>query len=301
MNNTSTEHKPWPKDAVDTLPEGYVILGWGGDFEVECNFTGVAFCPDAEWNWAWDEGNWVGHGRCILYAASKDSEIVKLNHPWASSQIHDEIRQFEESRKTIYIAGPMRGKPHFNFAAFDAARDKLSSEGWNVISPADIDREHGFDALTLPKSHDWNDCASIGIAQEECFDRDIAAIRKSDAVYMLKGWQGSKGATAEHACAVWLGLEVIYEEESICEEAYRIQGGDRQQDYGDPTENFQDIATLWNDYIFVAKGQDGQMEARDIAHMMILMKIARNCHKPKRDNAVDMAGYAQCLGKIDKV
>ena len=35
--------------------------------------------------------------------------------------------------------------------------------------------------------------------------------------------------------------------------------------------------------------------------MMILMKIARNVHKPKRDNWVDIAGYSQCGGKIDNI
>ena len=89
------EHKPWPKEAVDTLPEGYVILGWGGEFEVEDLFSGAAFYPIDGWS---EGGMWGGYEQHVLYAASKDSDIVKLNHPWASSQIHDEIRQFEESR-----------------------------------------------------------------------------------------------------------------------------------------------------------------------------------------------------------
>jgi len=87
------------------------------------------------------------------------------------------------------------------------------------------------------------------------------------------------------------------EAETILEEAMRIQGGDRQQDYGDPTENFKHIADIWNAYI----GEGSYLYPRDVAHMMILMKVARNCHKPKRDNWTDIAGYAQCGAKIDKV
>lgn len=204
-------------------------------------------------------------------------------------------------QKTIYIAGPMRGIPYFNFHAFDAARDKLEAEGWQVISPADIDRENGFDAMQCPLKTDWNDLTDLPITREACFDRDIEAIRnKCDAIYMLKGWQGSTGAQAEYWCAKWLGLEVHYEPESICEEAYRIQGGDRQQDYGDPTANFADIANHWDAYVYSAHGIDGFFTPRDVAHMMILMKVARNCHKPKRDNWIDIAGYAQCGGKVDK-
>jgi len=204
--------------------------------------------------------------------------------------------------KSIYIAGPMRGKQFFNFPAFDEAREKLLEEGWEVISPADIDREHGFDACFLPIDTHWSDLSEVDVTREECFDRDMEAIRNDcSAIYMLKGWQSSTGAQAEYWAARWLGLDIYYEEESICEEAFRIQGGDRQQDYGDPTRNFQDIANLWREYVISAGGWKVNFTARDVAHMMILMKIARNCHKPKRDNWTDMAGYAQCGGKIDKV
>ena len=89
--------------------------------------------------------------------------------------------------------------------------------------------------------------------------------------------------------------------ESVCEEAQRIQGGDRQQDYGSPAKNFQDIANLWSTYLKVALDIDVDIKARDVAHMSILMKISRNVHKPKRDNWVDMAGYAQCGGKVDEL
>ncbi|MHB1850453.1 MAG: DUF4406 domain-containing protein, partial [Acidimicrobiales bacterium] len=44
----------------------------------------------------------------------------------------------------IYIAGPMRGVKDWNFPAFDAARDLLVAAGWEVVSPADLDRAGGF-------------------------------------------------------------------------------------------------------------------------------------------------------------
>ena len=202
--------------------------------------------------------------------------------------------------KSIYVAGKMRGIPYFNFPAFDKARDRLVSEGWKVVSPADIDRESGFDAMSMPLDSDWDSVDGLeGFDLFESFDRDIAAIRKCDSIYMLKGWQTSTGATAEHACAKWLLKEIIYEDEAICEEAYRLQGGDREQDYGSPSKNFEDIAKAWNWYL-EAKGSS-IIEARDIAHMNILMKVSRNVHKPKRDNWVDMAGYAQCGGKVDEL
>ena len=88
-------------------------------------------------------------------------------------------------------------------------------------------------------------------------------------------------------------------QESICEEAFRIQGGNRQQDYGNPKSNLLEIGASWEWYLKTSCNADVSISARDVAHMMILMKIARNVHKPKRDNWVDIAGYSQCGGKID--
>ncbi len=45
----------------------------------------------------------------------------------------------------VYIASKMSGIPAFNFPAFDAMRVRLTNMGFDVVSPADIDREHGFD------------------------------------------------------------------------------------------------------------------------------------------------------------
>lgn len=33
-------------------------------------------------------------------------------------------------KPTIYIAGPMRGLPDFNRAAFNAAAERLAAKGW---------------------------------------------------------------------------------------------------------------------------------------------------------------------------
>ena len=48
----------------------------------------------------------------------------------------------------IYVAGPMRGFPLYNFPAFDAAAAELRRHGHTVISPADHDREMGFNEHT---------------------------------------------------------------------------------------------------------------------------------------------------------
>jgi hypothetical protein len=94
--------------------------------------------------------------------------------------------------------------------------------------------------------------------------------------------------------------------ESILTEALKVTGGDRQENYGHPLANHVRIAELWNGYL-VAKSvtPDGSRDNRismltpsDVAAMMVLLKIARNMHKPKRDNLTDAAGYCRCLSRI---
>lgn len=113
----------------------------------------------------------------------------------------------------LYIAGPMRGVPEFNFPAFDAARSHLLTEGFeDVVSPADMDRDVGFDPSDLPDDHDWA-VVPDSFSLAEAVDRDLQAIRECDAIYLLEGWEHSKGALAEKAVAEWLGLTVMYESE----------------------------------------------------------------------------------------
>ena len=119
------------------------------------------------------------------------------------------MREFKTGA-TIYIAGPMRSIKWYNFPAFDAAADRLRRAGYNVLNPADMDREVGFDAMALPEDRDW-DTVSACFDFAVCVDRDIAAVKACDAIYMLRGWQNSTGARAEKALAEWLGKEIIQE------------------------------------------------------------------------------------------
>ena len=111
----------------------------------------------------------------------------------------------------IYIAGPMRGKRWFNFPDFDWAKECLMRAGWEVISPADLDRKIGFDVKSLPPDTDWNDVSKLGFDLKAAVQRDVAAILSCDSIFMLHGWSESRGAKAEKAIAEWLGLMVFYQ------------------------------------------------------------------------------------------
>lgn len=112
----------------------------------------------------------------------------------------------------IYVAGPMRGIPEFNFPAFNAAAARLRAEGHTVFNPAERDNErHGVD---ISKGNAAG-CEDIA-AKEHGFDlrvalgEDLAFIcAHADAVAVLPGWENSRGARAEVATAKALGLKVF--------------------------------------------------------------------------------------------
>ncbi len=80
----------------------------------------------------------------------------------------------------------------------------------------------------------------------------------------------------------------------VLEEAADLIDGDRNVTYGSPTQNFENIAELWNVRFGHLLKNGKTFTAPDVADAMILLKVARNIADPKRDNAVDIAGYAAC-------
>lgn len=86
---------------------------------------------------------------------------------------------------------------------------------------------------------------------------------------------------------------------SILAEALEITGGARRRDYDHARPNHERIASLWNAYLGIRKDGKAPISAGDAATMMLLLKLARHVYTPKRDNLVDVAGYARCLSQID--
>jgi hypothetical protein len=79
---------------------------------------------------------------------------------------------------------------------------------------------------------------------------------------------------------------------NILEEAEGLINGERQQDYGNVTENFDRIAGMWSAY------KDSYFTAHDVANMMAIVKIARLANGYHRDSVVDVAGYAALVERV---
>lgn len=100
----------------------------------------------------------------------------------------------------IYISGPI-GKPDVaeaNRKVFYAAEDELRAGGAAVFNPCRHIPGH-------PKNMaDYDDVWRWYMRQ------DIRALTQCDAIYMLPGWQNSKGACWEFRIAQMLGLHMMY-------------------------------------------------------------------------------------------
>lgn len=112
----------------------------------------------------------------------------------------------------VYLAGPMRGYPEFNFPAFYAAAAKLRAEGYTVFNPAEKDNET-YGADISQGNATGNELQAVkehGFSLRDALHADLTYIcKEADAIALLPGWRLSKGANAEYATALALSLEVI--------------------------------------------------------------------------------------------
>jgi hypothetical protein len=81
---------------------------------------------------------------------------------------------------------------------------------------------------------------------------------------------------------------------NVLEEANTLIYGERQKEYGSARKSFTKIAKGWQQ-IF-----DCDVSPKQVALAMIWLKMCREMNQEKRDNIVDIAGYAGCIDKINK-
>lgn len=115
----------------------------------------------------------------------------------------------------VYLAGPMRGIPFFNFPAFAAYARLLRQAGYEVFSPAEEDiATHGPDfAMSNPTGSIEQAEKDYNFSLRGALGGDLKWIcEQAEAIALMPGWECSKGAKAERATAEALGLQVLYVE-----------------------------------------------------------------------------------------
>lgn len=142
-------------------------------------------------------GDWAGepeakahydHVRSVVDALSKlRAPVADERAAFSRAEISFPLT-IPENR--VYLAGPMSGIAEHNFPAFHAAADRLRGSGLEVVNPAD----HG-----LVEGLGWSDYMRW----------DLVKLAGCHAVYVLPGWEKSKGASLEIAIARALGMPVF--------------------------------------------------------------------------------------------
>jgi len=89
----------------------------------------------------------------------------------------------------VYLSGPMTGLPENNFPAFRLWAERLRVQGYDVVSPAEI-QEAGT----------W----------ELCLRADLRELATCDAIALMPGWEASKGAHLDLHVAHRLGMGVLH-------------------------------------------------------------------------------------------
>ena len=89
----------------------------------------------------------------------------------------------------IYISGGISNNPDYK-KQFTQKHTELENQGYRVLSP-----------LFINADLSWKEYMRI----------DLAMISICDVVYMMKGWETSRGACIEEFYAQYKHLEIIYE------------------------------------------------------------------------------------------
>jgi len=94
----------------------------------------------------------------------------------------------------VYIAGPMGGLPKSNFPTFDLAAQSLRAQGYEVITPSELD-DPAHRAFVLDDS-----TGSIppGTTWGTLLGRDVRIVAdQCKGIALLPGWERSRGAKLE--------------------------------------------------------------------------------------------------------
>lgn len=121
--------------------------------------------------------------------------------------------------RNCYLAGPMSGIPNFNFPAFNAAAERLRSQGHSVFNPAerDVIRHGGVDiSFSNDTGSQEQAVKDFGFSLEDALLEDLTFIIKGDSngpcttIAFLPGFEQSGGAMLEFMTAKHFKREFLY-------------------------------------------------------------------------------------------
>jgi hypothetical protein len=121
-----------------------------------------------------------------------------------------------EKEKLIYISGKMgsRRLSKATIVKFEVAQNKLLKEGWVVVNPASQLFQLEAQEHVRIEEAKWQD---LDFGHFDWYAWmllwDMHHLALADAIYLLRDWRESPGATTEFFFAKACGKEILYEEE----------------------------------------------------------------------------------------
>lgn len=98
-----------------------------------------------------------------------------------------------EKKEKIYISGPITGTQDY-MTKFSMAHLNLARKGYSVVNPAMVN-------AMLPEDTTY----------EEYMSMSFAMLDLCDSIYLLDGWENSKGAKMEFERAKEKGMNIYYQ------------------------------------------------------------------------------------------
>lgn len=132
----------------------------------------------------------------------------------------------------VYLAGPMSGRPQFNFHTFNDAERYARDFGCRPINPHRLDSRAGIETEFLQGHETFSAEEVAGMAR-----RDLEALLACEEVWLLPGWEDSKGAQHEKQVADWLGLHCYEWHPAIGVVAWPVPKGEA---FSTPIETAED-------------------------------------------------------------
>lgn len=83
---------------------------------------------------------------------------------------------------------------------------------------------------------------------------------------------------------------------NLSEVALDLMLGDRNESYGNPSDDFEGIALMWSGLLNKKLYRD--ITPEDVGRMMVALKLRRDSFQAKDDNLIDAHGYLHCLSWI---
>lgn len=141
--------------------------------------------------------------------------------------------------------------------------------GFQLVKGSELKAPHSEELLVFTDEETWNESFYAGST-----DKNVSEID-------LDTW---------YATPIETPLDCP---QSLLDAAKKIVE-ERGKDYGDINQSFNRIAKFWSAY----KGVE--ITPKDVAAMMMLLKISRWVTSDKPDTLLDIVGYAECAAKLNK-